>query len=96
MVNSPLVDGIEVPARVLRAQVWPVVTLLETAFRKVSESEDTDICRAHQVGSDGLEAVVYTYPQHEGRLWGHGHVYLPIWALRPSSSSRSISLYILT
>lgn len=64
VVNSPLVDGIKVSASMQRAEVWPVVTILEPIFRVLSKGEDANICCAHQVDPDGLEAVVCTRCQH--------------------------------
>lgn len=58
VVNSPVMDGIKVPTRMQRAEVWPVITLFEAVFRILSKGEDADVCRAHQVDPDDLEAVV--------------------------------------
>lgn len=58
MVDSPLVNGIEVPARVQRAEVRPEVILLVPVLRILAECEDANIRRAHEVDTDGLDAVV--------------------------------------
>lgn len=58
IVDGPLVDGIEIPAGVQCAEVWPEVTRLVAVLWIFAEREDANVTRAHKVDTDSLKTVV--------------------------------------
>lgn len=52
-------DGVEVPAGVQCAEVWPEVAVFVAVLGVFAEGEDANVSRAHQIDSDGLDTVIY-------------------------------------
>lgn len=62
VVDGPLVDGVKVPARMQRAEVGPEVALLIPVLGILAEGEDANVRRAHEIDTDGLDAVIWKEP----------------------------------
>lgn len=58
VVDGPLMNRIEVPARVQRAEVGPEIAFLIPIFRIFTERENTNITSAHQIDANSFKAMV--------------------------------------
>lgn len=64
MVHSPLPYGLEIPASMRRAVVWPWITIVE----RVVETEHPNVALAHDELPQRIDAMVQMPPQvHQWR-----------------------------